>query len=877
MGNPQFRFTLAHEQYGTLEISEPGGWMDATLKLERHPEYHTLVEYFEGAFVFYGNDGIDNGGIDFIRAVEASHGVDAVISITIDVSFDDGDSYELIFSGQLQLEGIQELKNNKAEIPIIRNDLWANFIARRDTPVNVMSATNLDEQPANVVNTVTLNLPSQKIRYVGQYEWLDSVTFEIVSGSFDGLQLDWEEAIIDDLRKFTLPRVQFDLTDTALPDVNLVNGIFEAPYSGDYAFDIRIESGVYASVSNRYLNQTLAFHLLKTSNKVVNSESEFDWVLIPYNGGGPSGDDIRVSTFNKNIRLLKGEQVAVFGVFTSALELTIFGTRRLAWKPDAAVATTGPITLSGFQIIDGYAIVVPETVLVKNQADPSENGIWIADAGAWVRSSTMDTTSEFINAAIYVSSGDTNQNTAWRQDNNIRQLGQDDVVWIYTLPSDERFRSYPGTQVDNHFIVYGDTTYRDSVIDPLLLHDVGGAIVDRITGQNDKFYSELLGSTQTSYRQYNADGCQWKYVLTPGLQLRGYSLAEKQFSMSFNKWWNGINPILNLALGYEDVNSVEVINVQEKAEAYNQATIVNLDNIYDITRQYDNQRIFNKIEIGYVKGQAEDISGIDDPQIKHIYATILKKSGSEIKLISEFIAASLAIEITRRQTLLKNTDYKFDNDVFIIAIGGGGGSPEGFNPELNGAFDTINNLLNEETRYNLRLTPARNLLRWLNFLNGGLQSYVGTTYKFTYGEGNYEMQSEMVISTPNCDVDFNGELLSENGDIPVTNDFFHSGQEVQFEIDLSWDEYVAIRNNRKNAIGISQSSTGHVPCFIKLLEYEIVNSKAKFTVWPVDPFVFRIPDFTQSLQVCEPDECDDALTDQSDDILTDELGECITS
>jgi hypothetical protein len=547
------------------------------------------------------------------------------------------------------------------------------------------------------------------------------------------------------------------------------------------------------------------------------------------------------------------------------------------WKPDCDLATTGPITLFGEQVIDGV-MTSNFRVLVKNQPDATENGIYETGPGPWTRTTTMDTVPEFNNAATFIAGGDTNLNTAWRQDSIIQEIGEDDVIWVYTIPSDERFRTYPGTTVDNHLIIYGDTTYRNTDIEPLLLHDVGGSIIDRITGQNGKFYSELMGSTQTSYRQYNQDGCHWKYILTHGLQLRGYDLSEKQFAISFNKWWNGINPILNLGLGYDNVDGVEVIRVEGKGEFYNHVVYVNLSNIYDITRQYDDARIFNKIEIGNEKWQTEGISGIDDPQTKHIYVPAIKKSGTEIRIISEFIAASLAIEITRRQTILKNTDFRFDNDVFIIAIGGGNNSPEAFDPELNEHFDTINNLLNYETRYNLRITPARNLLRWLPFLNGGLQPYLGTNYKFTYGEGNYAMQSEMVVSTPDCDVDYNGQLLAENADIPVTSDYYHIGQEIQFEIDLSWDEYLLIRNNRKNAIGVSQSESGHVACFIKVLEYQITRSKAKFTVWPVTPFVFEVPELTQELKVCIPDEddCEDSLTDELDEILTDELGECIT-
>jgi len=49
-GNPQFKFTLSHAIKGTLEISEPINWVNAVLKLERHEDFHSLIEYFDGAF-----------------------------------------------------------------------------------------------------------------------------------------------------------------------------------------------------------------------------------------------------------------------------------------------------------------------------------------------------------------------------------------------------------------------------------------------------------------------------------------------------------------------------------------------------------------------------------------------------------------------------------------------------------------------------------------------------------------------------------------------------------------------------------------------------------------------------------------------------------
>ena len=49
------------------------------------------------------------------------------------------------------------------------------------------------------------------------------------------------------------------------------------------------------------------------------------------------------------------------------------------------LATTGNITLSGTQTIDGVAAVADDRVLVKNQSSAPENGPYKVKAGAWVR------------------------------------------------------------------------------------------------------------------------------------------------------------------------------------------------------------------------------------------------------------------------------------------------------------------------------------------------------------------------------------------------------------------------------------------------------------------------------------------------------------
>ena len=52
-------------------------------------------------------------------------------------------------------------------------------------------------------------------------------------------------------------------------------------------------------------------------------------------------------------------------------------TAAVAIKAPVKAATTANITLSGLQTIDGVSCAAGDRVLVKNQATPSENGIYV--------------------------------------------------------------------------------------------------------------------------------------------------------------------------------------------------------------------------------------------------------------------------------------------------------------------------------------------------------------------------------------------------------------------------------------------------------------------------------------------------------------------
>lgn len=82
------------------------------------------------------------------------------------------------------------------------------------------------------------------------------------------------------------------------------------------------------------------------------------------------------------------------------------------FKDPVLVATTGNITLSGEQTIDGI-LTSASRVLVKSQATPSQNGVYVSAAGAWARASDANTWDELTSAIVAVEKGTNYADTGW--------------------------------------------------------------------------------------------------------------------------------------------------------------------------------------------------------------------------------------------------------------------------------------------------------------------------------------------------------------------------------------------------------------------------------------------------------------------------------
>lgn len=361
--------------------------------------------------------------------------------------------------------------------------------------------------------------------------------------------------------------------------------------------------------------------------------------------------------------------------------------------------------------------------------------------------------------------------------------------------------------------ITASTTYKQTSTDAYLIKDAAEAIVSKLVGQNSAVKSDYLGT------------CKGRNAIFRGKHVRGYDFATKQFSMSFEEWWKGANPLLFLGLGYTEVAGVKKIEIENRAYFYDKVPVVNISNVNKLVRRYDLEKIYKSIEIGYKKGVgSESESGIDDPQTKRFYNTDFSSFGAKETILCEWMAASLAIERSRRNRVELSKDDRNDEEIMVVAV-----TPDGSDwlPEFGTAFNLVSNLLNPDFRINIRHSATRLFKRAQAWFNGCMLYSDTGVFTFNRGEGNYEMTSQ--LEDTDCEaVPGTEPIIDEGADIDAdTNDILFVPRIYEASnVPMAFTTYQNIVANKNKALGISRTDTGHVPMHIMDLGYELFQSNA---------------------------------------------------
>lgn len=88
---------------------------------------------------------------------------------------------------------------------------------------------------------------------------------------------------------------------------------------------------------------------------------------------------------------------------------------KMDFKQSVLIATTGPVVLAGVQEIDGFTVPAGSRVLVKDQIQAKDNGLYLVGADAWVRTVDADSSDKVSpGLMVTVERGAANADTIWQ-------------------------------------------------------------------------------------------------------------------------------------------------------------------------------------------------------------------------------------------------------------------------------------------------------------------------------------------------------------------------------------------------------------------------------------------------------------------------------
>ena len=173
----------------------------------------------------------------------------------------------------------------------------------------------------------------------------------------------------------------------------------------------------------------------------------------------------------------------------------------------ARVATTANVNLAvgGLLVVDGVALVAGDRVLVRNQSNPRQNGLHVADAGPWVRASDADTVPELVAGSyVFVSEGATTGQKGYVLADDAVQVGNTPLTFNPFTVQATRTNNYSPARIQST-VVAATTLNVDLAAPPAEIDGVALAAGDLVLVKNqfDAAANGIYVFTGTSLQRWS--------------------------------------------------------------------------------------------------------------------------------------------------------------------------------------------------------------------------------------------------------------------------------------------------------------------------------------------------------------------------------------
>lgn len=766
----------------TTIVDEPNGWENITMSVRRDEEMHgVFFEFTSNELIFYGE------GMAIIRDAYEGYGIEAKVNVVVENSCD-GVQWDTFYTGSLVFAKYKHVVGNLCYVSIYseQNDIVTYFKNRLDQAVDLASTTTFD---GTTLPSYT-NLPkTQYLVSKGLYKKTDRIMNnnhyvpqsciarlnDINAGT--GLAtrscvvywgFDFENAQFDEVKNWGAVD-NWDYSPNSMNTLTIED-------AGQYQIDFRLKGIVLGNA--------------ETAAQIV-GQSYYNYT----NGFSDMWVDIIVSVnFVETI------------IDSYYLDTT-------TQNPAIKYHNTGHYGGYSMECYPGYQ---GDTNPVYNKMDV--NNPLVAQIPIDKTYSASMTLSQSDTVAVYIKI---------RQQGEYHReaLNRNDMYWA------QRF-----VKSDDSYFRASIISYKPSTTcDLFLANESFARTTEAITDNKMTVYSDYFGRTDSQPFQANQDGCGSLQAITKGLLIRQQHISgyNPPFNMSFRELFDGMNAIHNIGIGIEDNSyggtAQKIVRVEPVEHFYDKnTTILTCDKVNQITESVLENRIFSHIEAGYAKYESEEVTGIDEFLSKRSYRTEWKTVRNTANRVCPFIASGYALEVTRRKGHLTTSDWRLDNDVFIICM-------KRYLGDIvveQGHISSPLNITDDSTVYNFAISPLRNAARWLKTWFAGITNPYTSRLILTDGTGNYYAGGQY---TGACPID--NEVWDES--LPLQSNMFVNPdmvlplwkpKQVQFEYPLSFSEYQILKTNPYGVIKYSCNDNPYQYGYILNIEYKPNTGIANFTL-----------------------------------------------
>ncbi|MDT0687830.1 hypothetical protein [Autumnicola psychrophila] len=296
-----------------------------------------------------------------------------------------------------------------------------------------------------------------------------------------------------------------------------------------------------------------------------------------------------------------------------------------------------------------------------------------------------------------------------------------------------------------------DSFYQRTEAKAITLFEAGQRLSEIYTG-NPCFESSILSSGK------------WKNLITmPGGWLRNLAKTDEQgkliewpITWSWENLYKSLNAITPVAYGVVTEGAKQKLVLENIDYFFQRVVTVDLGEIQVEERTTAAEFYYSSITTGYTKGgNYERPLGLDEynTQGNWITPVTVTVPGNKFEVLSPSRTDSYGVEDARRRQYGESAeeDSPYDKDNFIIdaketgSISRSDRAAKFYEPKKwQDDFEQRPiGVYSPDTAFNLRLSPANNLLRHSKWFNGGLYYMPEDYVRFSSSEGNSELMTQL--------------------------------------------------------------------------------------------------------------------------------------